>query len=52
MVGLAYVAISERRQPDALGYLDEAAALADEADAPLIQHHIDGARARATDAGC
>ena len=52
LVGLAYVAISEQRQPDALGYLDEAATLADEAGAPLIKHHIDVARTRATDAGC
>jgi tetratricopeptide (TPR) repeat protein len=52
LVGLAYVAMSQQRQHDALSCLDEATTLASEADAPLIQHHIDVARARATGADC
>lgn len=52
LVGLAYVAMGQGRRADALSYLDEATALTKEADAPLIQHHVDVARARATDADC
>jgi tetratricopeptide (TPR) repeat protein len=52
LVGQAYVAHGQQRREDAVRYLDEAAALAGEGNAPLIQRQVDEARAAITGAGC
>jgi tetratricopeptide (TPR) repeat protein len=52
LVGLAHIALGQQRRDDAVRYLDEAAALATEGHAPLIQRQVDEARAEVTGAGC
>ncbi len=52
LVGQAYIALGQDRRDDAIAYLDEAAALAAEGNAPVIQRQVDEARAAVTGAGC
>jgi tetratricopeptide (TPR) repeat protein len=52
LIGLAYIATAQDRPGDAVNYLNEAAALASEGNAQLVQQQVDEARADVTGAGC
>lgn len=52
LIGLAYIATAQDRPGDAVSYLNEAAALASEGNAELVQRQVDEARAEVTDADC
>jgi tetratricopeptide (TPR) repeat protein len=52
LIGLAYIATAQDRPGDAVNYLNEAAALASDGNAQLVQQQVDEARAEVTGADC